>query len=269
MSADSQTIRPVSERPIGPLILCRVLWRSFFFQSVTNYERMQNMGFAYCMAPALKRLYRGKALEEAMARHLEFFNSHPYMAGALLGATVRLEEECAGGRLPASQITAFKRYMMGPMAAIGDSFFWASLRPLAATWAIIGVLNGLYWAPLGFLCLYNVFHFSLRTYGVFVGYRTGERICERINRFGLVKFADRSHYLTGAFLGITAALYVEWATQTNAAVGEGAEPFLLSALVLIFFFSLKRKMPMPMLLYTFSIGCIALIAALDAWFPMI
>ena len=133
----------------------------------------------------------------------------------------------------------------------------------------MGVLSGLYWAPLAFLCLYNVFHFGLRTYGVFVGYRTGERICERINRFGLIKFADRSHYLTGAFLGITAALYVEWSTKTNAAVGEGAEPFLLSALILIFFFSLKRKMPMPMLLYTFSVGCIALIAALDAWFPMI
>jgi PTS system mannose-specific IID component len=246
-----------------------VLCRSFFFQSVTNYERMQNVGFAYCMAPALTRLYHGEALEAAMARHLTFFNSHPYMAGALLGATVRLEEEVAAERLPVDRVVAFKKYMMGPMAAIGDSFFWASLRPLAAVWAIMGVLSGVYWAPVAFLLLYNAFHLGLRTYGVFVGYRTGERICERINRFELVKFADRSHYLTGAFLGVTAALYADWSTRTSAAVGEGAEPFLLSALILIFFFCLKRKMPMPMLLYTFSIGCIGLITALDAWFPLI
>ena len=44
---------------IGHFVLLRVLWRSFFFQAANNYERMQNVGFAYCMLPALRKLYTG------------------------------------------------------------------------------------------------------------------------------------------------------------------------------------------------------------------
>ena len=69
---------------VSRFTLVRVLWRSFFFQAATNYERMQNVGFAYSMIPALTELYRGEDLKRAMARHLLFFNSHPYMADALL-----------------------------------------------------------------------------------------------------------------------------------------------------------------------------------------
>ena len=39
--------------PISRWTLCRVFFRSFFLQAANNYERMQNVGFAYCMMPAL------------------------------------------------------------------------------------------------------------------------------------------------------------------------------------------------------------------------
>ena len=72
------------ERRITRWVLLRILWRSFFFQSACNYERMQNVGFCFCILPALQVLYRDDDLKRAMQRHLAFFNSHPYMADALL-----------------------------------------------------------------------------------------------------------------------------------------------------------------------------------------
>lgn len=255
-------------RRVGAFTLARVLWRSFFFLAVTNFERMQNVGFAYCMLPALQKLYQGDDLRAAMNRHLAFFNSHPYMAGALLGAAVRIEEQIAAGERPPAQVQAFKQCMMGPMAAIGDSFFWASLRPFGAAFAIAGVLSGVMWAPLAFLALYNLFHLGVRIYGVFGGYQNGERIIERLNRFELVRLADRTHYAAGLFLGATGALLVDAIRHGEAALGDGLEPFLLLVLTVIFLLCIKRKMPMPLLLYGFTAACLALVLGLNALFPI-
>lgn len=261
--------RSATPHRIGVFTLARVFWRSFFFLAITNFERMQNVGFAWCMLPALQKLYAGDALKAAMNRHLAFFNSHPYMAGALLGAAVRIEEQIAAGERPPAQVQAFKQCMMGPMAAIGDSFFWASLRPFAAAFAIAGVLSGVVWAPLAFLGLYNLFHLGVRGYGVFGGYRAGERIIERLNRFELVRLADRTHYAAGLFLGITGALIVDEIERGAAALGDGLEPFLLLVLTVIFLLCIKRKMPMPLLLYGFTAACLALVLGLNALFPLI
>lgn len=256
-------------RPIGPWTLTRILWRSFFFLAATNYERMQNVGFAYCILPALTRLYRGEALKQAMERHLEFFNSHPYMADALLGATVRLEEEVAAGKVQPEQVQSFKTCMMGPMAAIGDSFFFASLKPFAASLAIAGVLSDVYWAPLVFLLLYNLFHLSLRVYGLWAGYRMGERVFEKLYQIDLVQFSDRSHYLAGLFLGVGAGLLAFDARYTKAALGQGLEPMLFLALVLIFFQCIKRRMSLLGLLYGSCALCLAALLGLNAAYPLL
>ncbi len=267
--ANAIAAAPEVARRIGTGTLLRVLWRSFFFQSATNYERMQNVGFAYCMLPALTQLYQGPALQAAMARHLEFFNTHPYMADALLGATVRLEEEVAAGQASAATVQSFKRCTMGPMAALGDSFFWSSLKPFGAAWAIAGVLTGIAWAPLAFLVLYNMFHLTIRIYGIFAGYRYGQRVVEQLNRFELPRLANRAHYLAGLFLGIGAALIADAAMHSTAALGDGLEPVLLALLTGIFLLCLKRKMPMLVLMYGFAGACVGLVLGLNALFPLI
>jgi PTS system mannose-specific IID component len=256
-------------RAVGPLTLARILWRSFFILAATNYERMQNVGFAYCILPALTRLYQGEALKQAMQRHLQFFNSHPYMANALLGATARLEEQVAEGRVQPEQVQSFKTCMMGPMAAIGDSFFFASLKPFAAALAIAGVFSGVSWAPLVFLLLYNLFHLSLRVYGLWAGYRMGERVFEKLYRIDLVQFSDRSHYLAGLCLGVAAGLHGEKAGHSNAQLGQGLEPMLLTALVLIFFQCIKRRMSLLGLLYGSCAVCVAVILLLNAAYPLL
>ena len=249
--------------------LMRVFWRSFFLQATSNYERMQNVGFCFCLSPVLRKLYQGSALKDALARHLVFFNSHPYMTAALLGATIRIEIQVASGERSVDDVINFKRYMMGPMAAIGDSFFWASLRPFAAAWAVMAVLSGLIWAPIAFLLLFNLCHLGIRCYGLMYGYREGEKVCERIHKLSLVKIADRHTTWPLCF----------WVRQQPSSLTErwvqssiyqmGVEPFLLFSMMLIFLLALKRGMSMVGLLYASSFGTAGLIIFLNSLFSIL
>ncbi|WP_311482313.1 PTS system mannose/fructose/sorbose family transporter subunit IID, partial [uncultured Anaerococcus sp.] len=59
----------------------KVWWRHQFLQGSWNYERMQNGGWAFSMIPAIKELYTKKEDQvEALKRHLEFYNTHPYVS---------------------------------------------------------------------------------------------------------------------------------------------------------------------------------------------
>lgn len=95
-----------------------VWFRSFFLQGSWNYERMQNGGWAFAMIPAIKRLYKTKEEKAAaLKRHLEFFNTHPYVASPVLGVTLALEEERANGApVEDATIQGVKIGMMGPLA---------------------------------------------------------------------------------------------------------------------------------------------------------
>lgn len=266
MSAPAEAA--VTHPSVGTGVLVRVLWRSFFFLAAANYQRMQNVGFGYAMLPALERLHTGDALRQATARHLEFFNSHPYMAGLILGAAVRIEEDIAAGACAPDRVQRFKTQMMGPMAAIGDSFFWTSLRPLGAILAIAGVLNGWLWAPLIFIVLYNACHLSLRAYGLFAGYRQAEQVVVLVHRWRLVRLADWAHVVTGACVGVVAAQFTGVA-RSVLPIGDGLEPVLLATLTCITALSIKRHFPMLAVLYLLVAGCLAFVLSLQALFPVL
>ena len=97
-----------------------VMLRSQFLQGSWNYERMQNGGWAYSLIPALKKLYPKKEdASAALKRHMEFFNTHPYIAAPILGVTLALEEERANGAaIDDAAIQGVKVGMMGPLAGI-------------------------------------------------------------------------------------------------------------------------------------------------------
>ena len=110
----------------------KVWWRSTFLQGSWNYERMQNLGWAYSLIPAIKKLYTKKEDQAAaLERHLEFFNTHPYVAAPIIGVTLALEEEKANGaEIDDAAIQGVKIGMMGPLAGIGDPVFWFTVRPI-------------------------------------------------------------------------------------------------------------------------------------------
>ena len=129
---------PVS---VPPVTLRRVFWRCLFLQAAWNRRGMQNLGFAYAIDPALRRLYAdpGKR-SEALRRHLATFNCHPYTAAAIVGGAIHHEERVAAGEEPPGAPLAYKQVLQGPLAAVGDGFFWAGLRPFFGALAAVGTL---------------------------------------------------------------------------------------------------------------------------------
>ena len=116
---------------------------------------------------AVRRLYEKEEWNEVLHRHLLFFNSNPYLSSAILGAVLSMEERHANGEVDAQSIADFKQFMMGPVAALGDSFFWTCLKPFVASIVIIAALSDWVWAAVLFLVVYNLVQFSIRLYGVF------------------------------------------------------------------------------------------------------
>lgn len=131
----------------------KVWWRSTFLQGSWNYERMQNLGWAYAMIPAIKKLYTKKEDQAAaLERHLEFFNTHPYVASPILGVTLALEEERANGaEIDDTAIQGVKIGMMGPLAGIGDPVFWFTVRPILGALGASLAMTGNIVGPLLFL----------------------------------------------------------------------------------------------------------------------
>lgn len=169
--------------------LLRVYWRSFFLQASWNPRGMQNIGFADAIGPALGELYPDPAERaQAAARHLEFFNCHPYLAAAILGGAVRLEERVASGEAGPQTVSSFKSALGPPFAALGDGFFWLALRPTAAlAAAVTEPFLGLGCVAV-FLGLYNSTHLLARTWLFFTGYARGE---------GVVDAVARAHFASG------------------------------------------------------------------------
>ena len=187
----------------------KVWWRSQFLQGSWNYERMQNLGWAYSLIPAIKKLYTTKEDQAAaLERHLEFFNTHPYVAAPIMGVTLALAEERANGvEIDDAAIQGVKIGMMGPLAGIGDPVFWFTVRPilgaLGASLAASGNLVG----PLLFFFGWNAIRMAFLWYTQEFGYKAGSEITKDMSG-GILKDITKGASILGMF--ILAVLVQRW-----------------------------------------------------------
>lgn len=187
----------------------KVWWRSQFLQGSWNYERMQNMGWAYALIPALKKLYTTKEdRAAALERHMEFFNTHPYVAAPIIGVTLALEEEKASGTpIEDKAIQGVKIGMMGPLAGIGDPVFWFTVRPilgaLGASLASAGNILG----PIIFFVGWNLIRMSFLWYTQELGYKSGKEITKDMSG-GILQDITKGASILGMF--ILAVLVKRW-----------------------------------------------------------
>ncbi len=175
--------------------------RSFFLQGSWNYERMQNGGWAFAMIPAIKRLYKTKEEQSAaLKRHLEFFNTHPYVASPILGVTLALEEERANGA-PVEDVTlqGVKVGMMGPLAGIGDPVFWFTIRPILGALAASLAISGNILGPIIFFLGWNIIRMAFTWYTQEFGYKAGSRISEDLSG-GVLQDITKGASILGMFI---------------------------------------------------------------------
>ena len=206
---------------IRTIDLLGVFWRSFFIQASWSYDRMQSLGFAFALLPVLRRLYPDReAFSSRLAAHMEYFNTQPYLASFVLGAAARIEEDRASGRNADADVVELKKNLMAPLGALGDSFFWGSLKPFAASAAVAVLLTGAWWAPLLFLVLFNIVHVGLRLSLVFVGYETRGDVVALMSRYSFTRLARRYKVLSLAIIGCIVGTLSAWGPEfrTPAAV---------------------------------------------------
>lgn len=169
--------------------LNRVALRSLGMEWDWNYERQMNMSFCYSMLPVIKRLYPKKEDQAAaMQRHLEFFNTTPHLSTLILGITAAMEEKNASDpAFETDSINNVKVSLMGPLAGIGDSFIWGTLRIIATGVGVSLASQGNILGPLLFLLLFNIPAQGLRFYLMHAGYKLGSGFLQKIQQSGLME----------------------------------------------------------------------------------
>lgn len=153
-------------------------FRSTFMLGSFNFERFQAIGVAVSLMPTIRRFYPSKHDQaEALKRHLEFFNTTPWIASSIFGVVSAMEEQRSKGEpIEDADITNVKIGLMGPLAGVGDPVFWGTARPILAALGASLALNGSILGPLLFFVGINIIRILTRWYGFRFGYQRGTAI---------------------------------------------------------------------------------------------
>lgn len=208
MTSNDAAVQTADERKLTKKDLTRVAIRSLGMEWDWNYERQMNMAFCYSMLPVIKRLYPTKEERtEAMQRHLEFFNTTPHLSTLILGITAAMEEQNANDpEFETESINNVKVSLMGPLAGIGDSFIWGTLRIIATGVGVSLAAQGNILGPLLFLLLFNIPAQGLRFYLMHAGYKLGSGFLAKVQESGLMEILTYGASVLGLMVigGMTA-----------------------------------------------------------------
>ncbi|WP_058270675.1 PTS system mannose/fructose/sorbose family transporter subunit IID [Olsenella massiliensis] len=209
----------------------KVWWKSQFLQGSMNYERMQALGWCYGMGPALKELYPDKDdLAQALKRHLEFFNTQPFLASPIFGVEMTLEEERAAGvEVDDAAIQGVKIGMMGPLAGVGDPIFWGTIRPVLGAFCASLALSGSIAGAFVFFIVWNLVRLAFMWYTQEFGYKQGMNITKDLSG-GFLKKITMGASILGMF--IMGVLIPRWTSMpmskvvfSKAALSNAADTF--------------------------------------------
>lgn len=180
--------------------LKKVFLRSFTMEWTWNYERQANLGYGYAMIPIIDKLYKDRPEEKAAAlqRHLEFFNTTPHVSTLILGISSAMEEQNANQEnFDTSSINNVKVGLMGPLAGIGDSLLWGTLRIIATGIGTSLALQGNILGPILFFLVFNIPHVILRYICMMGGYQFGSGFLTKMQEGGLMEKVTHGASIVG------------------------------------------------------------------------
>jgi PTS system fructose-specific IID component len=198
-----------NDKKITKSDLTKMFLRSNFFAGSFNFERTQSLGFTYTMLPIIKRLYKSKEEQTlAMKRHMEWFNTQPWVASLILGVTASMEEQRANGKeIDDKSISSIKVGLMGPLAGVGDPLFWGTARPVFAALGAALALNGNILGPVLFFLAINAVRLFVRYTGIMYGYSKGKSLISDMKGNVIQKFTEIAS-IVGLF--VMGALVCKW-----------------------------------------------------------
>ena len=257
--------------------LNKLFVRSNAIQSAFNFERQQALGFEWAMIPIINKLYSNK--EDRIAgykRHIGYFNSHPWTCGPIFGIVASMEEKMANGEeITEENIQAVKGALMGPLAGIGDSLLWSTLRPITAGICASLALSGNGIAPLIFVIVLNVIHFGMQYLGVRKGYTFADQFMDKMEGMQIKVWMEAATILGLFVVGGLSATWLNVTTKLTYSVGDAAItlqttldailPKLLPLVCTLIVFGLLRKGKST----TWVMGCIVIVGLILGFFGIL
>ena len=210
MTTEANTSAP--ERMLTTKDLRSMYWRSTFLLGSFNFERMQAIGFCMTLMPAIKKFYPNDKTQQAAAlkRHLEFYNTHPWISSVVFGVTAAMEEHRSKGEdIGDETITNVKVGLMGPLAGVGDPIFWGTARPVLGALGASLAVAGNWMGPLIYFFGINIIRILVRWYGLRWGYERGTAMVAEVGG-GQLKRITQIAAITGLF--VMGALVSKWTT---------------------------------------------------------
>ena len=187
----------MSETKTSSKITIKDLWNTFWrwwlaCEMSNSYESMQSIAYCFAMIPVLKKLYPDK--EEASAalkRHTVIFNTTPAIVTFITGVAIAMEEKLKkakenGEEGDPESVNAVKTALMGPLAGIGDSFFWGTFRIIGAAIGCSLAAQGSILGVIMFLLIYNIPHLLVRYFGLKIGYQSGMSFLGSMSEGGVI-----------------------------------------------------------------------------------
>ena len=200
------------ERMLTTKDLRSMYWRSTFLLGSFNFERMQAIGFCMTLMPAIKKFYPNDKTQQAAAlkRHLEFYNTHPWISSVVFGVTAAMEEHRSKGEdIGDETITNVKVGLMGPLAGVGDPIFWGTARPVLGALGASLAVAGNWMGPLIYFFGINIIRILVRWYGLRWGYERGTAMVAEVGG-GQLKRITQMAAIMGLF--VMGALVSKWTT---------------------------------------------------------
>lgn len=170
---------------------------------VTGNVTGQGKAMLLSVNPFIQKYYKTEEeKKEAILRNAsEFVNTHQAMFGLLVGIVCAMEKERAEkGNIDASSITGLKASLMGPLAGIGDSFFFNCYRLIIAGIAIGLSEGGNLLGPLFFLVFYGIGLLVIKYIFVVQGYKNGVALVDKASEQGLIPLLMEACGALGALM---------------------------------------------------------------------
>jgi len=184
--------------------------KSLFYQANMNHENMQGTGFAY-MAQESAKLKEVTLDEDTKLKATEYFHTHPFLANFIFGMWIK-EKKRQG------EADFYKKVYSSAFGALGDSFFWHSLRPFCFLISAIIGYNDPYMGFLAYMVFYNIFHLSFRFGGFTVGYELGKDVIVFFNRINFNRWPAYMDTVSAFLLGFLLSYLVKECSRFNPMV---------------------------------------------------
>lgn len=194
-----------------------------------SYDRLQGLAFCNALSKPLKKLYGDDEEEykKALMRHMEFYNSEGTAGCLIHGIALSMEEQNANGTLvPGEVITGIKTGLMGPIAGIGDTIIWGTMKPiifaLGCTFALQGNVIGAF-IPFLFPLVGYIAGWLFMKFG----FQLGKDAVMKLMQSGMINTVITGASILGLFMmGALSSSYVKVTTPLQFTM-ENANPIVL------------------------------------------